>query len=836
VAFIAPDKDLEVGGGFEAPEEDLLLAQDTGQSRLSSKLNELPKGFGTALTRTVSGLGQASQSFVRNLNPVGWLAKAGFKPAQAAVDLYTAPGKAIEEAGNKMTESVERALPTNPAFQEEWSSKIPAAIGQVAGIVAPALVTGGMSALPHAARLAQAAPFVQGYLLGTNSGYAEADRQGITDPLARDAMAAAFGAAEAGVERLGGIGGKAFSERLFGEVTKRGGESFVKRLTKTALTEGVEEPITGEAQDIAANIFGNENAPEWSLFDPDVLARRGEEFALGAIAGGPVGLIDALASRRNPDDAAPAVDEAPIQSTEGEVAEIPKGYIEVEDSGLNVGDTFMHGDEGSSRQGVYRVNSVVETTADGKTVRKVRARPVASSEVAPEAAPASGFDAPDKDLGPSEAITLESRARLDGSIRAMGNDELREAIEWSKSLPNDPEWADVSSRLQAEELRRESEQLAAMQPDEGGGLGEQLESPLTKEAEELLFSIASTGAQPAFISKNLERIAAENGVAITGSMRPEDVIAELVKKRSQEPAPPPSSVEDLQSANNSLDQARADMVDLDNRIAGARGYGASQGPPVPPQESGAAAALEADAVAQAQAARPVGPIIPTGPVAAPTKAVSSPSAASSPVPAPTTLPAPQDAPADKETAKAAPSAPEALDAVTKAEYDLKMAQRLSVSPSVLKHLKDRVDKARADVSQAKIPVVMPDGSVAAAPAVVKGAQGLEPNLAPVSSVAAEEAKAANIREVQEKEKQEAAKAKQKEADDKKAEAEKKKAEKEKSQSTEGADKPATYKMKDYNKTGRVGKGVELPIEQARAKLLQRQSLFNSLKNCLEGKA
>lgn len=54
---------------------------------------------------------------------------------------------------------------------------------------------------------------------------------------------------------------------------------------------------------------------------------------------------------------------------------------------------------------------------------------------------------------------------------------------------------------------------------------------ITPEAEKLLASVDG-GAAPAFISKNLERIANENGVEVTGKMTPNDVIEAIRAKRS----------------------------------------------------------------------------------------------------------------------------------------------------------------------------------------------------------------------------------------------------------------------------------------------------------------
>jgi hypothetical protein len=746
VAFIAPDKDLEVGGGFEAPEEDLLLAQDTGQSRLSSAGSGILKGAGQFFTRGVEGVG----GILGMLSPINYLPKMGIEapkvdPTSAASRWLGDPGRQITEIGKAGTEAVEKALPTNPVYDDEfWAGQAPGAIGQVLGLLGETLATRGMNTLP----------LIHSGLVGLASGYDEADRQGVTDQAKRDAMAASYGLSEALVERLGGVGSSAFTKRLFDVASRRGGESFVKRMAKTALTEGVEEPITGELQDISANVFGGgplADPPSYDLSDPEVLKRRATEFALGAVAGAPVGVLDAVISRRAPqltEAGQPDTDTGPpvgLQEQDAPPDQVDAAYAE------------LYGAD----QGPSPLLMKQEATAE-----QVQA---AYDELNPDRA---GFTAPEKDLAtPQDILPIEARYRRDKAIQGMNNDELMEAIEWANELPNEPEWADVANRLRAEASLRESEQLAAMAAQEEDGVP--VDGPIVPEGSPIIPNLPDLRTEPTFLE-------------------------------------PPV-------------------------VPGAQGF--REPPPPLGTRPDVAATVEADAVAQAQAARPVAPITSKAPVGSPAKAVSSPSAASSPASAPTTLPAPKDAPAAKETPKAAPSAPEALDAVAKAEYDLKMAKRMGYGPGSAQMLlaEKALAKAKADASSAKIPVVMPDGSVAAAPAVVKGAQGLEPNLAPVSSVAAEEANAANIREAQEKEKQEAAKAKQKEVDEKKAEAEKKKAEKEKSQSTEDS-KPVTYKMKDYNKTGRVGKGVELPIEQARAKLLQRQSLFNSLKNCLEGKA
>lgn len=60
---------------------------------------------------------------------------------------------------------------------------------------------------------------------------------------------------------------------------------------------------------------------------------------------------------------------------------------------------------------------------------------------------------------------------------------------------------------------------------------------LTRQGEVLLDKIDAGGAIPAFISRNLESIANENGIEVTARMTPEDVISELRKLRGEEARP-----------------------------------------------------------------------------------------------------------------------------------------------------------------------------------------------------------------------------------------------------------------------------------------------------------
>lgn len=59
---------------------------------------------------------------------------------------------------------------------------------------------------------------------------------------------------------------------------------------------------------------------------------------------------------------------------------------------------------------------------------------------------------------------------------------------------------------------------------------------LTPEAQALIDRVDQGGAAPAFISRNLERIAADNGIEITGSMTPNDVV-EAFRQKATPTAP-----------------------------------------------------------------------------------------------------------------------------------------------------------------------------------------------------------------------------------------------------------------------------------------------------------
>jgi hypothetical protein len=309
--FSPPAEDL-IEGGWSPPEEDFILDEPTSQGRVSSAANTLGRGMGGAVLDALRQGWQSASRFSpakigsdmgKSLASNVGAFSMGYGPEAVPVvrkvlDDMQASGQLgpdpmnfsasnlLAKGAEATNEALREALPVNPAYQQEWlASKIPGAVGQMAGIVLPAVATKGTSVSSYL-------PRIQGFLLGMNGGYEEADRQGITDPIQRDALAASFGGVEGLTEALGGFGGAEATKRLLGEVGRRGGERFLSHLIKTATTEGGEEAAAGTLQDLAANVLGGgtgEAPPSLAL--KDMLPKRAEEFALGAIAASPLAAL-----------------------------------------------------------------------------------------------------------------------------------------------------------------------------------------------------------------------------------------------------------------------------------------------------------------------------------------------------------------------------------------------------------------------------------------------------------------------------------------------------------------------------------------------------------------
>jgi hypothetical protein len=281
------------------------LPEDSGQGPVESAVNTGIQSLAKVGTGTAEGLGQFSQSYVRNLNPVGIAAQMGVPGAQSLVDTFSQPGKYVEELGSGAQEAVESTIPSNPLLDDTILQKGAGVAGQVAGQLGT-ILTG--AAVTKAPKILQALGLGQAGLLGLESGYADADKYGVTG-WERDALAASYAAAEAGVEGMGGFGSPTFTKALLGEVREALGKGAGKRFLKTVGAEGVEEPITGTTQAGAVNVFAEEDPqrPGYTLngeklpnVDPttaEFWEDRVEEAALGAAGGSLFGVAAFTGSR-----------------------------------------------------------------------------------------------------------------------------------------------------------------------------------------------------------------------------------------------------------------------------------------------------------------------------------------------------------------------------------------------------------------------------------------------------------------------------------------------------------------------------------------------------------
>jgi hypothetical protein len=271
------------------------LPADSGQSQGSSALNAGLQALAKVGTGTVEGLGKFGESYVRNLNPIGLAAQTGIVPGlQSVVDTYASVPSAIAGGADTAQKAVEEAVPVNPLYQDTMPVQATGTAGQVAGQLATVLTGAAWTKAP---RVLQALGLGQAAAMGIDSGYDEADRLGVTNPWQRDALALSYAAAEAGVEGMGGLGSKPFVQALTGQIRETLMPS-IARGARTAFAEGLEEPITGTAQAVASNVFGNEDParPGYALngqplptVDPtsaEFWKQRGEETLYGTLAGG----------------------------------------------------------------------------------------------------------------------------------------------------------------------------------------------------------------------------------------------------------------------------------------------------------------------------------------------------------------------------------------------------------------------------------------------------------------------------------------------------------------------------------------------------------------------
>lgn len=270
------------------------LPEDSGQGAEESAIGAGIQSLAKVGTGTVEGIGQFQQSYIRNLTPIGWAQKLGIPGAEEVLEKVSAIPAGIESSAAGVQEAVEEAIPTNPLYADTGGQKIAGVTGQVVGQLGTMLTGAAITKLP---RVIQAIGLGQAGLLGMESGYAEADRLGVTEPWKRDVLGASYALAEAGVEGAGGFGSIGFSRALTGEVKDLLTKGALRTFGKTALVEGLEEPVTGTLQSAASNALAEQDPqrPGYSIngarlpsIDPstgEFWSSRGEEFLLGMYGG-----------------------------------------------------------------------------------------------------------------------------------------------------------------------------------------------------------------------------------------------------------------------------------------------------------------------------------------------------------------------------------------------------------------------------------------------------------------------------------------------------------------------------------------------------------------------
>lgn len=229
-------------------------------------VNQLKRGFLQLATKPLQAIGNTQQAAIdlAGQAPVvgpAWKRALEMLPsARWALPIV----KEVEERRDEMSPVDTRNKKT---------ATVAGVVPQVMGMIS----TGGVGGAAAALGL--------GGAMGAQQGFETADEIGVTSPAGKLATAAAFAGVEAGIERLGGIGGK--------EVAG----SLVKRALKGAASETLEEPVTGIAQDAITYLAADEdpNAPgrtatgydlaQLSPYDPRYWSKRRYEALGGAVGG-----------------------------------------------------------------------------------------------------------------------------------------------------------------------------------------------------------------------------------------------------------------------------------------------------------------------------------------------------------------------------------------------------------------------------------------------------------------------------------------------------------------------------------------------------------------------
>ncbi len=262
--------------------------------------------------------------------------------------------------------------------------------------------------------------------------------------------------------------------------------TFVKRLIGAIASEGITEGTQSLVQQTGESVAteaGLQISPQQAL----------AEGVIGAATGGAASTVGAVVPSRG----APVVAQPPAAEQVGATAPLPTAPVAPvaeEDFAPAVDDELAAELANQSQVGM------VETPAAQPASAPATSAPITPSVPVETAQPSTGLD------------SLSAGQTAPSVAEAITQEPAGEA----GSAPN---------------------QVSGETPS--GTKTEQAPAPvsaLTPEAEALIRKIDTGGAAPAFISKNLEKIANDNGVTVTRQMTPNDVIDAIRAKRQPAPA------------------------------------------------------------------------------------------------------------------------------------------------------------------------------------------------------------------------------------------------------------------------------------------------------------
>ena len=279
--FFDQADELPPGNFFDQADEGQGAIATAGSALVSGAVDLLAKPF-QALRNVQTTVGDLGQKY-------------GGAPGRMLADTVTGGISnpfvtqfAADQATN-LRAATQEAFPVD-SERNPIAATIGGVVPQVAGMI------GAGMALGPAAGLALMAPSE------AQAGFEIADEVGLTSPEARLGMAGGFAGLGTYIERLGGIGAK----QAVGSLVKRG--------LKGALSETLEEPATGVAQDLLTAAIGStvldpNNAGytvegyDLSQLDPRSPVYRQKRFLEtvgGAVGGTLFAGVNALASRGQP--------------------------------------------------------------------------------------------------------------------------------------------------------------------------------------------------------------------------------------------------------------------------------------------------------------------------------------------------------------------------------------------------------------------------------------------------------------------------------------------------------------------------------------------------------